>query len=72
MEIIRELAGGKIEKKEYNVRDIMKQKKEDVALKPGDVIFVPHKKIKRGLGYYLSNVASPVFIFRALVPGAFF
>lgn len=69
VQIIRELAGGKIEKKDYNVRDMMKKNKEDVALRPGDVIFIPHKKIKRGLGYYLSNVASPVFIFRALVPG---
>lgn len=69
IELIRELKDGKVERKTYNLTDIERQKKDDIKLMRGDVLFVPPKKTKKGIGYYLGAIASPVWLLRSISPG---
>ncbi len=67
-ELIRRKPGNKVERQEIDVRQIMKDRKPDVQLAKDDVIFVPHKKIKRGPLYYLERIASPLWLIRSIAP----
>ncbi|MCC2672727.1 MAG: polysaccharide export protein, partial [Armatimonadetes bacterium] len=71
VELIRELPGGKVERKSINVTDIERQKKDDVKLLRGDVVFVPSRKQGgSGIMKFLGNVAAPLWLIRSIVPGA--
>jgi len=70
VELIREGKDGKVERKTISVTAIERQKKDDVPLMRGDVLFVPPKKNRKGIGYYLSAIASPIWLMRTIVPGA--
>jgi protein involved in polysaccharide export with SLBB domain len=69
-QIIRRGKDGKPEYTTVNVRDIMKQKKQDVKLMPEDVIFVPHKTQKRNIFTLLQQFTAPLWMLRGglLVP----
>jgi polysaccharide biosynthesis/export protein len=67
-QIIRRGKDGKPVYKTVNIRDIMKQKRPDEVLYADDVIFIPHKKVKKNLPYYLGNVLGPAWLLRSLVP----
>lgn len=66
--LIRRGKDGKAVFKEVNIRQIEKQKKPDLPLMAGDVVFIPHKKINRGLVYYLQAIATPLWLARSVVP----
>ena len=51
-----------------DVRDIQKKKIPDVKMAQRDVLFVPHKGIKKNFVYYLSAVASPLWLTRSISP----
>ena len=69
VELIRRDEAGKVTRKRVNVIDIQRQKKEDVQLVDGDVLFVPPKVRKRGIVDYLSAIASPLWLLRSIAPG---
>ncbi len=67
-QLIRRGKDGKAVFKVVNIREIEKQKKPDLPLMAGDVVFVPHKKTKRGLVYYLQAIATPLWLARSISP----
>lgn len=67
-QLIRRGKNGKAEFTNVNIRDIERQKKPDIPMMAGDVLFIPNKKIKRGLIYYLSAIASPLWLMRSVAP----
>jgi len=69
VELIRELPNGKVERKTINVTEIERQKKDDVKLQRGDVLFVPSKSGARGILGFLGKVAAPLWLMRSIVPG---
>lgn len=71
VELIREVPGGKVERKTINVVDIERQKKDDVKLLRGDVLYVPPKVRKKGIVDYLSAIASPLWLIRSIAPVGF-
>lgn len=68
VELIREGKDGKVERKTYNVVSIERQKKEDIPLLRGDVLFVPNRTRKKGLVDYLGMIASPLWLLRTIAP----
>jgi protein involved in polysaccharide export with SLBB domain len=68
VELIRQGKDGKVERKSINVTAIERQKKDDVALMRGDVLFVPNRTKKKGIVDYLSMIASPIWLLRTIAP----
>lgn len=68
-ELIRRGADGKPVKKTLNLREAMKGKDgENVALRGGDVLFIPGKRgPKRGIVDYLGTLTSPLWLLRGFV-----
>ena len=67
-QLIRRGKNGKAEFTDVNIRDIERQKKPDIPMMAGDVLFIPNKKIRKGLIYYLSAIASPLWLMRSIAP----
>jgi protein involved in polysaccharide export with SLBB domain len=64
-QIIRKGKDGKPVYLAINIRSIMKGKDEgNVVLEDGDVLFIPNKKTKRGVMYYLSALTTPLWLMR--------
>lgn len=61
-ELIRRGPDGKPIRRTINIRDIQKQRDPDVEMVAGDVLFIPHKKIKRGPLYYLGQIIAPLWM----------
>ena len=71
VELIRELPGGKVERKNINITDIERQKKDDVKLMRGDVLYVPSKKPgAKGIMGALQKVIAPLWLIRTIMPSA--
>lgn len=69
VELIRELKDGKVERKTINITSIERQKKVDIVLAPGDVLFVPSKSKKKNIVDYLSMIVTPIWLLRSIAPG---
>lgn len=70
VELIREMPGGKVERKSINITDIERQKKDDVKLMRGDVLFVPSRKQGgKGIMRFLGQIVAPLWLMRSIVPG---
>lgn len=70
MELIRKTPGAKEpSRQKVNVRDIMKMAKNDVTLANQDVIFIPHKKMKRGFWHYVGAVVAPFWFLNSFGTG---
>lgn len=67
-QVIRRGKDGKAVYTTVNIRDIEKQKKPDFKILPDDVVFIPHKKVKKGIGYFLNSVLGPAWLMRSLAP----
>jgi protein involved in polysaccharide export with SLBB domain len=65
IELIRENAQGKADRKTINVRDIARRTKKDEELQAGDVLIVPNRKQKRSVLEYFSYITAPFFLFRS-------
>lgn len=69
VELIREAKDGKVERKTINLTSIERQKKVDIVLAPGDVLFVPSKSKKKNIVDYLSMIVTPIWLLRSIAPG---
>jgi len=69
VELIRQDQAGKVTRTNIALADIQRQKKPDVPLKDGDVLFVKPKNKKKGILGYLSAIASPLWLLRSIAPG---
>lgn len=68
-ELKRRAPDGKADTKKIDIHAIMRDPdKKNIKMAQGDVLYIPHKTIKRGILYYLSTVATPLWLMRSISP----
>lgn len=68
VELIRKDSTGNVKRTKVDIINIQRQKKDDVALLDGDVLYVGPKNKKKGILGYLGAIASPLWLLRSINP----
>ncbi|MGV3720853.1 MAG: SLBB domain-containing protein [Actinomycetota bacterium] len=68
VELIRKDKDGNVKRTKVDIINIQRQKKDDVTLVDGDVLYVGPKNKKKGILGYLGAIASPLWLLRSINP----